>query len=371
MSKNTIADLDVTTANNTDVLGQNSQGSADANQLDAVDRATLALLARFYSDLGGLPTVGGSANAITLTSASTYQSLESGLVIAFKAGSANTAAATLNLDGLGAKAIRRSGDVALAGGEIKANGRYLAMYDAAYNSSAGAWVLMNPEDLPLTGGTLTGALVAAAGTTAVTPVTLQSGTLNTTAAAGGMEYDGKAFYATTVASSRQAVAAHQFVIATADVSLSNSSTSAQNVFDSANDTLTLAASTTYFFEAQITLTTGTTTHSTAFGLGGTATFTSIRYNAITSATAGGTSFNTNGYFGSFATASATTLNSTTTQPLLTMKLSGVLRVNGGGTIIPQITFSAGPGSTCQTEENSYFRCWPVGSDTVAAVGNWA
>ena len=145
MPKNTIADLDVTTGNNTDVLGQNSQGSADANQLDAVDRATLALLARFYADLGGVVTVGGSANAITVTSASTYQTLESGLVIAFKAGSANTAAATLNLDGLGAKAVRLPGDVALAGGEIKANGRYLVMYDAAYNTAAGAWVLMNPE----------------------------------------------------------------------------------------------------------------------------------------------------------------------------------------------------------------------------------
>lgn len=145
MPKNTIADLDVTTGNNTDVLGQNSQGSADANQLDAVDRATLALLARFYADLGGVVTVGGSANAITVTSASTYQALESGLVIAFKASSANTTAATLNLDGLGAKAIRLSGDVALAGNEIKANGRYLIMYDAAYNAAAGAWVLMDAE----------------------------------------------------------------------------------------------------------------------------------------------------------------------------------------------------------------------------------
>lgn len=145
MAKNTIADLDVTTGNNLDVLGQSSAGSADANQLDAVDRATLALLARFYADLGGVVTVGGSANAITITSASTYQALESGLVIAFKAGSANTGAATLNLDSLGAKALRLSGDVALAGGEMKANGRYLVMYDAAYNAAAGAWVLMNPE----------------------------------------------------------------------------------------------------------------------------------------------------------------------------------------------------------------------------------
>lgn len=147
MSKNTIADLDKTTGNNLDVLGQNSSGSADANQLDAVDRATLALMARFYSDLGGDVTVGGSANAITVTTASTYQTLETGLVISFKAASANTAAATLNLDSLGARALRMKGDTALRGGEVAANGRYWAIYDEAYNSSAGAWVLMNPERL--------------------------------------------------------------------------------------------------------------------------------------------------------------------------------------------------------------------------------
>lgn len=145
MAKNTIADLDTTTSNNTDVLGQSTAGSASANQLDAVDRATLALLARFYADLGGMVTVGGSANAITVTSASTYQALETGLVISFKAGSANTGATTLNLDSLGAKAVRLKGDTALTGGEIAANGRYTVVYDAAYNSAAGAWVLMNPE----------------------------------------------------------------------------------------------------------------------------------------------------------------------------------------------------------------------------------
>lgn len=145
MAKNTIADLSTTSASNTDVLGQSTAGSASANTLDTINQNELALLARWYGDMGGLGTVGGSANAITLTSLSTYQSLTNGLQIAFKAGSINTAATTLNLDALGAKAVRTQGDSALVGGEIAANGTYHLRYDTTYNGAAGAWVLLNPS----------------------------------------------------------------------------------------------------------------------------------------------------------------------------------------------------------------------------------
>lgn len=145
MAKNTIADLSVTPASNTDLLGQNSTGAADSNTIDTIIQNALGILARAYGDQGGLGTVGGSANAITLTSKSTYQQYQSGLQVALKAGSANTGAATLNLDGLGVKKIRRRGDTALVANDIIANGRYLLQYDSAYDTAAGAWVLMNPE----------------------------------------------------------------------------------------------------------------------------------------------------------------------------------------------------------------------------------
>jgi hypothetical protein len=155
MAKNTFADLDVTPANNTDLLNSNSTGAADANTIDTLIQNFAGMTARFYGDIGGLGTVGGSANTITLTSLSTYQALKSGLVLGFKASAANTGAATLNLDGIAAKAIRRPGDVALTGGEIAANGRYLLIYDAAYNTAAGAWVLLNAEPKGISGLTTT------------------------------------------------------------------------------------------------------------------------------------------------------------------------------------------------------------------------
>lgn len=145
MAKNTIADLDTTAANNTDVLNQSTLGTASVSTIDTMIQNTLGLLARFYADIGGTGTVGGSANALTLTTASTYQALATGIFVSFKATSANTAAATLNVDALGAKAIRRRGDSALQAGDIAANGIYLLRYDSAYNSAAGAWVLLNPE----------------------------------------------------------------------------------------------------------------------------------------------------------------------------------------------------------------------------------
>lgn len=215
----------------------------------------------------------------------------------------------------------------------------------------------------------TGPFTAVVGTTAIAPIVFQTGANLTTAAVGALEFDGKAFYATSVASSRQVVDAEQFVAATTVVSLSNSSTAAQAIFASANDTLTLAAATSYFFEAFIYLTHGTTSHTTAFGLGGSATFTSILYSstiwtsaAVTIATASSNL--------EVVSATATVLNAASTDASTKIRLRGIIRVNGAGTIIPQITFGTGPTGTCQTETNSYFRVWPVGSNTVAAVGNW-
>lgn len=146
MAKNTIYDLDATFGNNTDVAGQSTQGTANANTIDTIFQKLLALLAVFGDELGGLGAVAGTADAITLTSSPTYaiQSLASGIVLAFKAGAANTGPATINVDALGAKAIRRQGDTALAANDIVANGVYLLRYDTAYNSAAGAWILLNP-----------------------------------------------------------------------------------------------------------------------------------------------------------------------------------------------------------------------------------
>ncbi len=209
-----------------------------------------------------------------------------------------------------------------------------------------------------------------AGTTTVAPLTFVSGTNLTTPAAGAVEFDGKVFYATSVASSRQVVTTKQ--IATVQgtaVALTNNITTAQNIFAAANDVLTVAASTTYRFRARLTFNTGATSHTTAFGFGGTATFTACDYTSQATSSAAATLATPQ--MARWAVATASIVTAASTAVTTDIILEGIIRINGAGTIIPQVTFSAGPTGTCETAIDSYFELEPIGSNTVAAVGNWA
>lgn len=72
-------------------------------------------------------SVGTDAYAITITPAITDYT--AGQVFTFKAGTANTGAATLNVSGLGAKAITKNYNVALSTGDIQANQLVMVQYD--------------------------------------------------------------------------------------------------------------------------------------------------------------------------------------------------------------------------------------------------
>lgn len=170
---------------------------------------------------------------------------------------------------------------------------------------------------------------------------------------------------TTISESTASIA----TVLTTAVALSNSLTSAQNIFAAANDTLTVTAITTYRFSAKLSFNTGATSHTTAFGFGGTATFTSISYASIASSSAANTLAAAQVRRVEAATAAVLTAASTavTTEILL----EGLIRINAAGTIIPQVTFSSGPTGTCETAVNSFFEIRPVGLASTAAVGSWA
>lgn len=115
--------------------------------------------------LKGAPTAGGTADALTVTWPIVASALASEQVITFKAASTNTGAATLNLNSLGAKAVRKmagGSDVALVAGDLIAGRRYTAIYDSTANSSNGAWILSNVSWTPK------GADVASAATITLT-----------------------------------------------------------------------------------------------------------------------------------------------------------------------------------------------------------
>lgn len=148
---------------------------------------------------------------------------------------------------------------------------------------------------------------------------------------------------------------------------------AQPVFATAQDTLTVAALTTYEFEAVylITRAAGTTSHTLSTLFGGTATFTSVDYLAQSSSTTGYALGTTSQIFVTVATAVAITGASTSATEQVTVHLRGHFRVNAAGTIIPQFQFSAAPGGVPTIKRGSFFRCRPIGTNTAVSVGAWA
>jgi len=143
-----------------------SEGQAPSTINDSA-RGMMAAVARWRSDLGAI-TSAGTANAQTLTTNTGLTALATGNTVIFKVGSglSNTAAATLNVDGLGAKALRQftaGGEVALSGGELQAGQRYIATYDTALNSGSGAWVVLNPTPASGTGFASTSTTITGTG----------------------------------------------------------------------------------------------------------------------------------------------------------------------------------------------------------------
>lgn len=235
-----------------------------------------------------------------------------------------------------------------------------------------------------------GGVVHGAGTTSVAPIVLTAGTNLTTAAAGAVEFDGTAFYATSVASSRQQLDAEQFIIATANsATYSNTgldTASAAALFTSTtnsgvtNGALTLVSGKTYIFEFLYNLTnTGTTSHTWATAFGGTASFsTGTNYQVFGNSGTAASTPATGGLTGFIAsttmsTAVVCTAASTSATEQVSVEGYGTFVINAGGTVIPQMKASARPGATGTPGvillAGSYFRIWEMGTNNF--VGNWS
>lgn len=162
-----------------------------------------------------------------------------------------------------------------------------------------------------------------------------------------------------------------FTSTSADFTGANS-TAAQPVFNTSEDTLTLAAATSYVFDAWYHIhTTGTTNHGLSLLFGGTATITSIAYSVMTSTPItevfGGPLFGWASVATAFSIAGA--LASATHHNIF---LTGIVRINAAGTFIPQYQWTTNaPGVAGVTLANSYIYLTPFGSNTAKAIGPWA
>ena len=125
-------------------------------------RAEMAAIKGFANQITGAKTSGGSANAQTFTSDSVaaITSYAAGRLFCFKAGYTNsTTTPTFNVDGVGAKTIKKGGaQAALAVGDITAGG----IYWLAYEASGDCFLLLNPESGAISGQPLDATLTALA-----------------------------------------------------------------------------------------------------------------------------------------------------------------------------------------------------------------
>jgi hypothetical protein len=128
---NNVYDFSTTAASNVSSLtGINWNEGQLAPTLNNSARSTLAYIAAFIDVTFGALDSGGSANAYTFTSPTGYAftAYARGQAVSFKANFTNSGAATINVDGLGAKAIQKAGS-ALASGDIVSGGMYRVIYD--------------------------------------------------------------------------------------------------------------------------------------------------------------------------------------------------------------------------------------------------
>lgn len=182
-NQNTLADLSTTPASNLNVLGQSQQGTAPASTIDNIFQRYGAMLAAFYDSLGGSATATGTTSlAVTITEK--WAAHSNGNILAIKVPNAASGATTITVttpDGaLSNKKIRRQGDSAIQTNDWLANATILLRYDEAYDSAAGAWVLLNP----------------AASVTAATAAELNAGTAGKYVTAD-VALSASAFYALT------------------------------------------------------------------------------------------------------------------------------------------------------------------------------
>jgi hypothetical protein len=183
---------------------------------------------------------------------------------------------------------------------------------------------------------------------------------------GEIDADGLRYY-THSDGARGIMVTEQFMSLTAPYTLT-SQTAAQPIFNTpSNGAFNAKAQTSYFFEGLFSLTSmGATSGTFGFALGGTATLTS--QNWMSSSVRSGTQSSPTSMQGTRNTSAnlAIVASATTASGYATIR--GIVRVNAAGTLIPSVSLSVAAAAIVGT--NSYFRIYPIGTNTVTNIGNF-
>lgn len=208
-----------------------------------------------------------------------------------------------------------------------------------------------------------------AGNVSFAPIQFTSGTNLTTATAGGIEYDGVAFYGTPSGALRGVIPGAQYYCANSTLAYPTGS-GTNSIFGVG---VTLSSSTVYVMEAELVFQrSASAIHFCNMGFGGTATLNSILYQTRNVWQTGTIPLvDSTSEYAICTTASMTEIVSSANCQTLCVFLRGTVSVNAGGTFIPQ--FSQSSASNFYTLQiGSYFSIYPIGaSGSNISIGSWA
>jgi len=138
----------------------------------------------------------------------------------------------------------------------------------------------------------------------------------------------------------------------------------------AQDIFTVVANSTYRFEGRYYINTGATTHTTALAFAlTTATVASFEYQVILWSAAANTISTTQSTTHVSGVASKV-INATSTAVYTIIQFEGTFVTGTGGTITPQINFSANPTGTNLMKRSSFVSIRLIGINTVTKAGGW-
>lgn len=127
---NDIVDWDVAAANNNSASPNGAPEGMNPSGVNDSMRENMAVIARWYQDTNG-SLISAGTDTITLTAKQTIAAYAQGQIFVFEAGGANTGAATLDVDSVGAKAIVKNFNAALVANDIKAGQIVMVAYEAS------------------------------------------------------------------------------------------------------------------------------------------------------------------------------------------------------------------------------------------------
>jgi len=168
------------------------------------------------------------------------------------------------------------------------------------------------------------------------------------------------------------LADEQFSILQADGTLSASSgvQTWTGTNGTAQDVFTVSANSTYRFEGRYYINTGATTHTTALAFAlTTATMTSFEYQVLLWS-AGANAISTTQSTTHVTGVGSKVVNATSTAVFTVIQFSGTFVTGTGGTITPQINFSANPTGTNLMKRGSFISIKLIGTNATVKSGGW-